>query len=86
MTASLPTWVPVGDSRGAKRKVRTHWSHRIRELQPRIQELGGMAESVGGSPVFERTDVPIEYVQYQMDIVHKLYAYLLDYPSPESFA
>ena len=45
-----------------------------------------MAESVGGSPVFERADVPIEYVQYQMDIVHKLYAYLLDHPLPESFA
>ena len=34
-----------------------------------------------GGPVFEGTDVPVEYVYYYMDKVHNLHAFLRDYPS-----
>ena len=48
-----------------------------------------MAESLEGGPVFEGTDVPIEYLHYYLDKVHNLYAFLDDYPSvtlEQSFA
>ena len=48
---------------------------------PPIVELNGTAESLEGGPVFEGTDVPVEYVHYYMDIDHNLYAFLRDYPS-----
>ena len=48
---------------------------------PPIIELDGVAESLDGGPVFEGTDVPVEYVHYYMDNVHNLHAFLSDYPS-----
>ena len=48
---------------------------------PPFVELYGVAESLEGGPIFEGTDVPIEYVHYYLDKVHNLYAFLNDYPS-----
>ncbi len=48
---------------------------------PPIIELDGVAESLDGGPVFEGTDVPVEYVHYYLDNVHNLHAFLRDYPS-----
>ena len=48
---------------------------------PPIIELGGVAESLKGGPVFEGTDVPVEYANYYLDKVHNLHAFLSDYPS-----
>ena len=48
---------------------------------PPIIELDGTSESLEGGPVFEGTDVPVEYVHYYMDTDHNLYAFLHDYPS-----
>ena len=59
------------------------------DVLPPIIELDGVAESLGGGPVFEGTDVTIEYVHYYLDKVHNLYAFLDDYPSvtlEQSFA
>ena len=51
------------------------------DIIPLIIELDGAAESLDGGPVFEGTDVPIEYAHYYMDKVHNLHAFLSDYPS-----
>ena len=48
---------------------------------PQLVELYGVAESLEGGPVFEGTDVPIEYLHYYLDKIHNLYAFLNDYPS-----
>ena len=48
---------------------------------PPTIELDRAAEALEGGPVFEGTDVPIEFVHYYMDRVHNLYAFLDDYPS-----
>ena len=48
---------------------------------PPIIELGGVAESLKGGPVFEGTDVPVGYANYYLDKVHNLHAFLSDYPS-----
>ena len=48
---------------------------------PPIIELDGVAESLKGGPVFEGTDVPVEYAHYYLDKVHNLHAFLSDYPS-----
>ena len=48
---------------------------------PPTIELDGMAESLDGGPVFEGTDVPIEFAHYYLDKVHNLQAFLRDYPS-----
>ena len=48
---------------------------------PPTIELDGEAEALEGGPVFEGTDVPVEYVHYYMDDVHNLHAFLSDYPS-----
>ena len=48
---------------------------------PPIIELDGVAEALEGGPVFEGTDVPVEFVHYYMDDLHNLYAFLSDYPS-----
>ncbi len=51
------------------------------DVLPPIVELDGMAESLEGGPVFESTDVPVEYVHYYMDKIHNLHGFLDDYPS-----
>ena len=51
------------------------------DILPPIVELDGMAESLEGGPVFEGTDVPIEYAHYYMDKIDNLHAFLSDYPS-----
>ena len=48
---------------------------------PPTIELDRAAETLEGGPVFEGTDVPIEFVHYYMDKVHNLHAFLDDYPS-----
>lgn len=48
-------------------------------IPPHI-ELDGMAEALSGGPVFEGTDVPIQYLFHYTDEVHNLYAFLDDFP------
>lgn len=48
---------------------------------PTTIELRRAAEALEGGPVFEGTDVPIEFVHYYMDRIHNLHAFLRDYPS-----
>ena len=48
-------------------------------IPPHI-ELDGMADALSGGPVFEGTDVPIEYLFHYTDQVHNLYAFLDDFP------
>ena len=48
---------------------------------PPTIELHRAAEALEGGPVFEGTDVPIEFAHYYMDRVHNLHAFLADYPS-----
>ena len=47
---------------------------------PPIIEVDRAAESLEGGPVFEGTDVPVEYVHYYLN-VRNLYTFLSDYPS-----
>ena len=47
---------------------------------PPIIELDDAAASLAGGPVFDGTDVPVEYVFYYMDKVHNLHAFLRDFP------
>lgn len=48
-------------------------------IPPHI-ELDGMAEALSGGPVFEGTDVPVQYLFHYTDEVHNLYAFLEDFP------
>ena len=48
-------------------------------IPPHI-ELDGMADALSGGPVFEGTDVPVEYLFHYTDQVHNLYAFLEDFP------
>ena len=48
---------------------------------PPTIELRRAAEALEGGPVFEGTDVPIEFAHYYMDRVHNLHTFLRDYPS-----
>ena len=48
---------------------------------PTTIELHRVAEALEGGPVFEGTDVPIEFVHYYMDKVGNLHTFLADYPS-----
>ena len=48
---------------------------------PPIVEVDRAAESLEGGPVFEGTDVPVEYVHYYLDNDHSLHVFLHDYPS-----
>ena len=48
---------------------------------PPIIELDRAAEALEGGPVFEGTDVPVEYVHYYLDNDHSLHVFLHDYPS-----
>ena len=48
---------------------------------PPVIELYGAAESLEGGPVFEGTDVPVEYVHYYLDNDHSLHVFIHDYPS-----
>ena len=47
---------------------------------PPIIELHEAAASLAGGPVFDGTDVPVEYLFYYMDKVHNLHAFLRDFP------
>ena len=47
---------------------------------PPIIELHEAAASLAGGPVFDGTDVPVEYLFYYMDKVHNLHAFLDDFP------
>ena len=48
---------------------------------PPIVEVDRAAESLEGGPVFEGTDVPVEYVHYYLDNDHSLHVFFHDYPS-----
>ena len=48
---------------------------------PPIVEVDGVVEALEGGPVFEGTDVPVEYVYYYLDNGHSLHVFLHDYPS-----
>lgn len=48
-------------------------------IPPHI-ELDGMAEALSGGPVFEGTDVPVQYLFHYTDEVHNLYAFQDDFP------
>ena len=48
---------------------------------PPIIEMDRAAEALEGGPVFEGTDVPIEFVHYYMDRIGNLHTFLRDYPS-----
>ena len=50
------------------------------DILPPIIELDGVAESLEGGPVFDGTDVSIEYVHYYLDSDHSLHVFLDDYP------
>ena len=47
---------------------------------PPIIELDEAAAALAGGPVFDGTDVPVEYVFYYMDKAHNLHAFLDDFP------
>ena len=47
---------------------------------PPIIELDEAAAALAGGPVFDGTDVPVEYVFYYMDKVHNLHSFLDDFP------
>lgn len=47
---------------------------------PPIIELDDAAAALAGGPVFDGTDVPVEYMFYYMDKVHNLHAFLDDFP------
>lgn len=51
---------------------------------PPIIELDGVADALEGGPVFEGTDVPVEYAHYYMDNIHNLHTFLSDYPAVTS--
>ena len=48
-------------------------------IPPHI-ELDGMADALSDGPVFEGTDVPIQYLFHYTDEVHNLYAFHEDFP------
>jgi uncharacterized protein (DUF433 family) len=48
-------------------------------IPPHI-EIDGMADALSGGPVFEGTDVPVQYLFHYTDEVHNLYAFLEDFP------
>ena len=47
---------------------------------PPIIELDEAAAALAGGPVFDGTDVPVEYLFYYMDKVRNLHAFLDDFP------
>ena len=50
------------------------------DIVPPHIELDGMADALSGGPVFEGTDVPLQYLFHYTDEVHNLYAFLEDFP------
>ena len=50
------------------------------DIVPPHIEIDGMADALSGGPVFEGTDVPVQYLFHYTDEVHNLYAFLGDFP------
>ena len=52
-------------------------------IPPHI-ELDGKADELSGGPLFEGTDVPVQYLFHYLDFVRNLYAFHTDYPQVTS--